>query len=362
MIKLINERLIKFREAVFKDKKKVDGFLVSNLNNLYYLTGFDGEGLALITPEENLLFTDSRYTEQAEKESPQFKIMTDKAGKKNARIDALNKTMEKHKIKKLTFEGDFLNYNDFKKYEKYFSIELVDGKKAIEKLRIIKDKTEIMKIRKACQIITETLKEVMEMIEPGLRELDIANELAYTMRKKGALGEAFQAIVISGERTSLPHGKPSEKKIEEGELITIDTGANYQKYNSDITRTFIMGKENEKQKEIYQIVFDAQRTALESVKPGIKCSELDKIARDIIKDKGYGKYFGHGLGHGVGLDIHESPRVSPNDTTILEPGMIITIEPGIYLSGIGGVRIEDTVLVTEDSYEVLTWFPKEMTI
>jgi len=359
---MIGDRLTKFKENIFKKKGIIDGFLVSNLNNLYYLSGFDGEGLALITKEENLLFTDSRYTEQAEKESPQFKIITDKTGIKNARIISINKMLKNHKIKKLAFEGHRLSYSDYIKYKNNFLIDFVDGNNAIEQIRIVKDETEITKIKKACQIITETLKEVMEIIEPGLRELDIATELAYTMRKKGALGEAFESIVVSGERSSLPHGKPSEKIIREGELITIDTGANYQKYNSDMTRTFIIGKENKKQKEIYQIVFKAQKTALESLKPGMKCNEVDKIARDIIKDKGYGDYFGHGLGHGVGLDIHESPRLSTNDNTVLLPGMIVTVEPGIYLPEIGGVRIEDTVLITEDGYEILTWFPKEMNI
>jgi len=359
---MVDDRLIKFRENIFKKKEIIDGFLVSNLNNLYYLSGFDGEGLALITKNDNFLFTDSRFTEQAEKESPKFKIITDKAGKKNARIISINEMLKKYKIKKLAFEGLHLSYSDYKKYKNIFSIDLIDGSNAIEQIRIVKDKTEITKIKKACQIITETLKEVMEIIEPGLRELDIATELAYTMRKKGALGEAFESIVVSGERSSLPHGKPSEKIIREGELVTIDTGANYQKYNSDMTRTFIIGKENKKQKEIYQIVFNAQKTAMESLKPGMKCNEIDKIARDIIKDKGYGDYFGHGLGHGVGLDIHESPRLSINDKTVLLPGMIVTVEPGIYLPDVGGVRIEDTVLITEDGYEILTWFPKEMNI
>ncbi|MEA1940333.1 MAG: Xaa-Pro peptidase family protein [Candidatus Caldatribacteriota bacterium] len=360
---MTDDRLIKFREKVFKKKEAIDGFLVSNLNNIYYLSGFDGEGLALITKENNFLFTDSRYTEQAGKESPQYKIITDKAGKKNARINSLNEMLKKHKMKNLAFEGNNLSYNDFKKYSDGLkTIKLISKNNVIEQIRMKKDKTEIIKIRKAGQIITETLKEIFNIIEPGVRELDIATELAYTMRKKGAKREAFEAIVVSGEGSSLPHGKPSEKIIKEGELITIDTGADYQNYKSDMTRTIILGKENKKQKEIYYIVLEAQKKALESLKPGMKCNEVDKIARDIIKDKGYGKYFGHGLGHGVGLDIHELPRVSSNDKTVLLPGMVITIEPGIYLPKIGGVRIEDTVLITEDGYEILTWFPKTIDI
>jgi len=360
---LIKERLKKFREKIFRENKEIEGFLVINLKNLYYLSGFDGEGSLIITKSENLLFTDSRFTEQVQKESPDYEIIIDVPSKKNARIDSLNKTLKKKNIKKIAFEANNLSYNDFKRYSKSFkSIKLIPEENTIEKIRMIKDKEEIIKLKKAGQIITETLKEVFKIIKPGVRELDIATELAYTMRKKGAQGESFEAIVVSGERSSLPHGKPSIKKISEGEFITIDTGANYQNYMSDMTRTIIIGKENKKQKEIYYIVLEAQKKALEFLKPGVKCKEVDSVARDIIKNKGYGKYFGHSLGHGVGLDIHEMPRVSANDDTILLPGMVITIEPGIYLPSVSGVRIEDTVLITEDGYEILTWFPKIMNI
>lgn len=359
---MLEKRLIDLREEIFGKKRGIDGFLISSLSNLFYLTGFDGEGYALITKEKNILFSDPIYTEQAQKESHQFQVITDKAGEKEARTKSIKRIIKKEKIKKMAFEGHFLSYNDFKKYADSFSIELVDGQGAVEKIRTVKDKNEIMKIRKSCRIITDSLEEVTELIEPGLSELDIATELAYTMRKKGAQKEAFEAIVVSGERSSLPHGIPSEQVIKEGELIIIDTGANYQRYNSDVTRTFIIGKENTKQKEIYQIVFEAQKRVLEALKPGIKCSEVDEIARGIIRKKGYGDYFAHALGHGVGLDVHESPIVSTNHSTVLVPGMVITIEPGIYLPGIGGVRIEDTVLITEDGYEILTWYPKTINI
>lgn len=356
---LIKDRLKIFRENIFKKNKEIEGFLVSNYKNLTYLSGFDGEGLALITKGDNFLITDSRYTEQAQKESPDFKIITEKLKQKNARIEELNKIIKKKKLKKIAFESSHLNYNDFKKYSDSFeSVEFVPFEDAIEQIRMIKEKEEIIKIKKASQITTEALKEVIEEIKPGIRELDIATELSYTMRKKGALKEAFDIIVVSGERSSLVHGKPSEKKIAEGELIIIDVGANYQNYNSDITRTIVSGKENEKQKEMFSIVLEAQEKALEFLKPGVKCKEVDSIARNLIEKKGYGKYFGHNLGHGVGLDIHELPRVSFSDETVLLPGMVITIEPGIYLPEVGGVRIEDSVLITEEGYETLTWFPK----
>ena len=356
---MIEERLKIFRDKIEKENKGIDGFLVTNLQNMNYLSGFDGEGFALITKKDNYLLTDSRYTEQAEKESPDFIIRIDEPKIKDARILALRKIIEKIKLNKIAFESNDLSYADFKKYSESFeSIEFFPTESIIEQIRMIKDKVEIIKIRKAAQITTESLKDVFEIIEPGVRELDIASELAYTMRKKGAQKESFDIIVVSGERSSLVHGKPSEKKIVEGELIIIDVGANYHNYNSDITRTIIIGKENEKQKEIFSIVSEAQKKALEFLKPGVKCKEVDSVARDIIVKKGYGEYFGHGLGHGVGLDIHELPRVSFSDDTVLLPGMVVTIEPGIYLPEVGGVRVEDSVLITESGYEILTWFPK----
>ena len=357
---LIKKRLEIFRDKIEKENKEIEGFLVTNLKNLNYLTGFDGEGFALIRASgKNYLLTDSRYTEQAQKESPDFKILTDEPSKKNARILALKKILVKSKIKKIAFESSDLSYADFKKYSDSFEhIEFLPTENIIEELRMIKDKEEIIKMKKAAQITTESLKDVFEIIKPGMRELDIASELAYTMRKKGAQKEAFETIVVSGQRSSLPHGKPSEKKIDEGELITIDMGANYQNYNSDITRTIIMGTENQKQKKLFSIVLESQKAALEFLKPGVRCKEVDSVARGIIVKKGYGEYFGHGLGHGVGLDIHELPRVSFSDDTVLLSGMVITIEPGIYLPEVGGVRIEDSVLITETGYEILTWFPK----
>jgi len=356
---LTEERLKIFRDKIEKENKEIDGFLITNLQNMNYLSGFDGEGFALITKKDNYLLTDSRYTEQAEKESPDFKIIIDEPKIKDARILSLGKILAENMIKKIAFESNNLSYADFKKYsDSLKSIEFLTTKNIIEQIRMVKDKNEIIKMKKAAQIATESLKEVFEIIKPGMRELDIASELAYTMRKKGAQKEAFETIVVSGERSSLPHGKPSEKKIDEGELITIDMGANYQNYNSDITRTIVIGKESQKQKEIFSIVLEAQKAALEIIKPGLKCSEVDSVARNIIEKKGYGKNFGHGLGHGVGLDIHEMPRVSFNDDTILLPGMVVTIEPGIYLPKFGGVRIEDSILITEEGYEILTWFPK----
>jgi len=358
---MIKKRLKIFRKKIFKEDKKVEGFLITNLKNIYYLSDFNGEGTALITNDKNYLFTDSRFTEQAQKESPDYKVITDEPSKKNARILALKKIIEKKKIKKISFESSSLNYANFKKYSENFNmVEFLPTEDLIEQMRMVKNKGEIIKMKKAAQIATESLKELFGKIKPGIREIDIAAELAYIIRKNGAQKEAFDTIVGSGKRSFLPHVKPSEKKINVGEFIIIDMGANYQNYHSDMTRTIVLGKKKEKQKEIFSIVLEAQQKVLDFLKPGIECKGIDFVARDIIKKRGYGKYFRHNLGHGVGLDIHELPYISFKDDTVLSPGMVITIEPGIYLPEIGGVRIEDTVLITEDGYEILTLFPKNL--
>lgn len=357
------DRVEKIRKKIAQEKLEIDAFLVSNWKNLFYLSGFDGEGNALITRNKFYLFTDPRYGEQAEKESPESEIIVDVARKKDSRELALKKIIEKEKIKKIAIESESLYYSDFQNYQKYFpQVEYVSTKDFIEQIRMVKDKDEIISLKKAAQITTESLKEVLENLTHGVRELDIATEIAYTMRKKGAQKEAFDLIVVSGHRGSLPHGKPSEKKINEGELITLDIGAYFQNYNSDITRTILLGKENEKQKEIFSLVLEAQEEALKALKPGVKAKDIDSLARKFIENRGYGQYFGHNLGHGVGLDIHELPGISFNNETILLPGMVITIEPGIYLPDIGGVRIEDTVLITEEGSEILTWFPKALNL
>jgi Xaa-Pro aminopeptidase len=222
---LIKERLKIFREKIEKENLKIEGFLVTNLKNLYYLSSFDGEGIALMTRDKNYLLTDSRYAEQAQKESPDFKIITEEPNHKNAREEALDKIIEENKIKKIAFESNTLSYTDYLKYFHSFKLtEFLPTKNLIEQLRMIKDKEEITILKKAAHITTETLKEVFEMIKPGVRELDIATELSYTMRKKGAQKEAFNPIIVSGKRSSLIHGKPSEKKITKDELIIIDMG------------------------------------------------------------------------------------------------------------------------------------------
>jgi len=212
----------------------------------------------------------------------------------------------------------------------------------------------------AARIADKAFNRICKLIKPGITERDIALELEFYMKKLGATSTSFTSIVASGERSALPHGTATDKKIKEGEFLTLDFGCVYNGYCSDMTRTVVIGKANERQREIYSVVLEAQEKALKYIKPGVKGCDVDRVARDIIKEKGFGQYFGHGLGHSLGLEIHESPRLSPTSNDILQEGMVVTDEPGIYIPDFGGVRIEDLVLVTATGFEVLSNSPKEL--
>jgi len=249
------------------------------------------------------------------------------------------------------------------KYQDKFNVELKSTTGLVKKIRMIKDEAEIDKIREAVRITDVAFNHIRDYIKVGSIERDIALELEFFMKKEGASKNAFDFIVASGKRSALPHGVASTKQLEEGDFLTMDFGTVYQGYHSDMTRTVVVGKQpDKKQEEIYQTVLKAQQKATEVVKAGVKGSEVDKVARDIITKAGYGDYFGHGLGHSLGLEIHENPRLSPRDDTKLESGMVVTVEPGIYLPDWSGVRIEDTVVVREDGCEVLTSSPKELLV
>ena len=229
-------------------------------------------------------------------------------------------------------------------------------------MRKVKDEQEIAAIREAIKITDHAFNTIIEKIKPGTAEEDIAVELEFLLRKLGASGKSFDFIIASGWRSALPHGVATEKRIAKNEFIVLDFGAIYKRYCSDLTRTVFVGEPSAKHVEIYNIVLEAQLAAIDRLKPGMSGKEVDSIARDIIKKKGYGDYFGHGLGHSVGLEIHEEPRLSPREEKIIEPGMIITVEPGIYIPNWGGVRIEDIVLVTKNGVEVLTQAQKQFII
>ncbi len=340
--------------------QKIDALLINNPTNRRYMTGFTGTaGTVLITQKDAILVTDFRYTEQAKKEALDYDVMEFK----DSKLSLIKELIFKLEIEVLGFEAGYISYNTYLEYKNKFSIRLKPILGMVEAVRMIKDEVEIDKIRQAVKITDHAFDHIRDYIKVGSNERDIALELEFFMKKEGASKNAFDFIVASGKRSALPHGVASNKKVEEGDFLTMDFGTVYGGYHSDMTRTLVVGKQPDKeQQKIYQTVLEAQQEATKTVKAGVKGSEVDKVARDIIDGAGYGDYFGHGLGHSLGLEIHENPRLSPKDSTKLESGMVVTVEPGIYLPNWGGVRIEDTVVVREDGCEVLTSSPKELLV
>jgi Xaa-Pro aminopeptidase len=349
-------RVEKFREY-FKTLN-IDAALVYDDSNRNYLSGFTGdESYAFITMDKAYFITDSRFTEQAQMEVSDFEVLE----YKGLIEDFIKQLVLENNIKYLGVEEDRMTLASFEKYgSKLSDTNIVKLNQTIEKIRTIKDESEIETIAKAAEIADKAFDHILGFIKPGMREIDVALEIEFFMRKQGASRLSFPTIAASGKRSSLPHGSASDKVIEQGDFLTLDYGCVYNGYCSDMTRTLVIGKASDKQKEIYNAVLDAQEAALRAVRPGMKCFDLDKIARDIITERGYGDKFGHGLGHGVGRLVHESPRVSFKSNEVLDAGMIITDEPGIYIPGFGGVRIEDLVLVTNDGYKVLSNSPKHL--
>ncbi|RST98080.1 peptidase M24 family protein [Vagococcus vulneris] len=345
-----------------RSQMKIDGieaFLITNPYNLRYLTGFTGTtGLALITLDNAYFITDFRYTEQAVAQCKGYQI------EKNIGpiLNKAGEIVESAAVKNLAFEESHLTFDKFVVLETLLEQELIPVSGMIEELREVKDADEIAITKQACQIADQAFEHILTYIKPGLTEIEVANELDFFMRSKGASGVSFTTIVASGLRSAMPHGVASDKVIEQGDFITIDFGCYYNGYVSDMTRTISLGEPSEKLKEIYQIVLGAQERVLEAAKPGMTGIELDAVARDYITEHGYGEAFGHSTGHGIGLEIHEGPNVSKVADKAFVPGNIITNEPGIYLPGIGGVRIEDDMLITENGMERLTHSPKELII
>lgn len=339
-------------------ERGLDAFVIFKPVNVRYITGFTGDdSVALVSLNKSVFITDSRYLEQAKNEVSEFEICvrTDKTIEESIKgyVKELN-------IKKLGFEEDYLTYGQYNKLIDIMGNGLIPQKDLIETLREIKEDIEIENIKKAQYITDETFKYFLGFIKVGMKEKDIANEMEYHMKKLGAEDKSFDFIVASGKRSSMPHGKASEKKLEKGDFVTFDFGCKVNGYCSDMTRTIVIGKSTDKQREIYNTVLDAQVNAINNLKVGLTECNGDKLARDVIEKKGFGSFFGHSLGHGVGLEIHEKPVMGPRSKGILKKGMIVTVEPGVYISEYGGVRIEDMVLLEEDGVIDLTNSPKEL--
>jgi Xaa-Pro aminopeptidase len=350
----MNSRLQRL-QAVF-EQHQLQALLVTKPENRLYLSGFTGSAGALVlTREQSVLFTDFRYIEQATKQAPEFEIL--RHGQDF--WESLTAWLKSQEIERLGFESDFLTVEFYKKLKRMVpQITLCPVK--LDELRSVKDESEQALLIKAVQIADQAFQRILPAIKVGVTELDVAVELEYHMRQLGSAKPAFDTIAASGIRGSLPHGLASSREIQRGDFVTLDFGAVYEGYHSDMTRTVCVGKASDKQKKIYQIVLAAQLAGVAAVKSGIVCSEVDAVARRVITDAGYGEFFGHGLGHSVGLAIHEEPRFSPTCATVLEKHMVLSVEPGIYLPDFGGVRIEDLVVVSDTGCKVLTASSKEL--
>ncbi|MCM3114793.1 aminopeptidase P family protein [Neobacillus sp. MER 74] len=337
----------------------IDGILITSPFNRRYISNFTGTaGVVLISADKAQFLTDFRYIEQAAKQCQGFEIIkTTGSIPEEVAVQA-----KKLGIQKLGFEADFLTFSSFKLYDKELEAELVPISGVIEKLRLIKTDSELKILKVAADIADAAFKHILDFIRPGKTELEVSNELEFFMRRAGATSSSFDTIVASGHRSALPHGVASDKVIEAGDIVTMDYGCYYNGYVSDITRTVAVGEPDAKLKEIYEIVLEAQLRGMAGIKPGLTGKEADAITRDYITEKGYGEYFGHSTGHGIGLEIHEGPGLSMKSDVVLEPGMVVTCEPGIYIPGLGGVRIEDDTLITKDHNEALTHSTKELII
>jgi Xaa-Pro aminopeptidase len=351
------ERLGNLR-ASFQEKN-IDGLLITNAYNRRYMTGFTGTaGVVLVSEQEAVFITDFRYTEQAAKEVAGFEIVKHEG----SIVEEVARQAERMGIKQLGFEQSHVTYATFKKYEEHVRTNLVPVSGVIEKLRLIKNPSEIKILKEAAEIADAAFKHILTFIRPGVTEIEVSNELEFFMRKNGATSSSFDIIVASGYRSALPHGVATDKVIEQGDMVTLDFGAYYKGYISDITRTIAVGEPNPKLREIYEIVLEAQLRGVKELKAGMTGREADALTRDVISGKGYGEYFGHSTGHGIGMEVHEGPTLASKSDFVLEPNMVVTVEPGIYIPGLGGVRIEDDTVITAEGNEVLTHSPKELII
>lgn len=341
--------------------KKLDGFLILSEVNRRYFTGFpSSDGILLVTRNGSVFLTDSRYIEEAQNKVACCDVLE----LKNVR-EQLPEICEKLGCTTLGIEGDRLSVNELKTYRKILKAITLTSEgtdKIINRLRAIKSDEETEKIKKSQSIAEKAFEHILSFIKEGVTEREIALELDFFMLRNGAEAISFETIAISGANTSKPHGVPTDKKVQRGDFITMDYGAVFDGYHSDMTRTVAVGEISTKQAEVYETVLKAQLNALSVLKAGLRCSDGDKAARDIIVNAGYGEYFRHSTGHSVGVEIHESPNLSPKSKDFLTVGNIVTVEPGIYIPGEFGVRIEDMAKITRSGCENLTKIPKEILI
>lgn len=342
------------------ESEKIEALLVTSPVNRRYLTGFTGtSGTVLVTATKMYLFTDFRYIEQATQQAPSVEVVETS----QAPWTTIAQTLKDLGLSRIGFERGHVTVEMYEALPKREGIEWVGTTHLIErKLRPYKTPEEILKIKRAAELADEAFMHIVSLIRPGVTERELALELKWFMEKRGADGVAFDTIVASGERGALPHGVASNKKIRTGEFITFDFGALLDGYVSDMTRTVAVGSVDPELLKIYDTVLRAQERALTGIRAGEHARAIDHLARSLIEEAGYGPRFGHSTGHGIGLDVHEWPTLSSRSEAVLEEDMVVTVEPGIYIPGLGGVRIEDDVLVIKDGYEVLTHAPKTLLV
>jgi Xaa-Pro aminopeptidase len=341
-------------------KAEAEALLVTNFKNVTYLTGFTGDdSYLLVTLNDETLVTDMRYTTQLEEECPGLALEVRPPGL--AMLKAVTEVLRRAKLERVGIEGTSATVSFHQDLAKELpNLKIIVTENLVERLRIVKDKDEIEATRVACQQARRAFEVVRASLTPSMTELDVAAELEYQARRFGAKSLSFPPIVAVGPRAALPHARPTERRLGESDFTLFDWGANSGLYMSDLTRVVVTARISPKLRKIYGVVFKAQRAAIEAIGPGKTGEQVDAVARKIIERAGFGKAFGHGLGHGLGLEVHEAPRLAVGQHVNLRPGMIVTVEPGIYVPGWGGVRIEDDVLVTRNGHEVLSDVPKQL--
>ena len=351
-------RIEKVRSVL--DSYNIDAMLVTSGENRFYTTAFrSSAGMALIGKDFAVFMTDFRYREAAEREIKEYTLEMTRSGR--GYTDIINEYVERYGIKAIGFEGS-MSYNEFNGYKKGIKAELVECGGMLIELRRVKEPDELDAMREAQYYTDKAFEAVLAFIRPGVTELEINDELNRQLKKLGAGEGGFSAIVVSGPNGSLCHGVPTERQVQKGEFVTMDYGCTVRGYCSDMTRTVAVGEPDDEMKKVYNTVLEAQLAALAFAKPGVVGKEMDGVARKIITDAGYGEYFGHGLGHGLGILCHDTDGCSPSNSRTLPEFTVTTVEPGIYIPGRFGVRIEDAIILTGDGCENMTKSPKELII
>lgn len=344
----------------FLKEQGLDCIAVKDVYTIRYLTGFTGDSSILYADDRiAVLITDGRYTEQARSQVKYCRVLEYKANNNNSIWEAVADLAEGKG--KVGFDGDAYTFREAETLRRQLPQQAEMISVDLRGLRIVKDDRELKNLWKAFKIADGAFEKLLKEVKPGLTEKELAARLEYYMRSLGSDGVSFDTIVASGYRSALPHGAPTDKAVEIGDFVTFDFGAICNGYHSDTTRTVVMGMANSWHREVYTVVEEAHYRGLKAAKPGITGKELDQLIREYITSRGYGQFFNHGLGHGVGLEIHELPNINGRGDTVLQPGMVFTIEPGIYIPRKGGVRIEDTVVLTDEGARSLTGLKKNLT-